>query len=228
VSDLLQSQLEYYRARANEYDEWFLRRGRYDRGPELNNRWFSEIAEVRDWLTSRGDLGDVLELAAGTGLWTDRLVRQSRRIHCIDTAPEALDVNRSRLGQQRDRITYEVADIFQWRPSRRFNTVFFGFWHSHVPEEQFVGFWTLVAEALSAGGQALLVDSLAEPTSTAVDHTIEGGGEVTRRLNDGRQFRIVKRFWKPTTLVDRLTAMGWEVSLQTTANYFLYGRLARA
>jgi demethylmenaquinone methyltransferase/2-methoxy-6-polyprenyl-1,4-benzoquinol methylase len=228
VSNLLQSQLEYYRARANEYDEWFLRRGRYDRGPELNNRWFSEIAELRDWLASRGDLGDVLELAAGTGLWTEPLVRQSRSIHCIDAAPETLDVNRTRLGRQQDRITYEVADIFQWRPSRRFNTVFFGFWHSHVPDEQFVAFWKLVDEALSAGGQALIVDSLADPTSTALDHTIERGGEVTRRLNDGRQFRIVKRFWEPTTLVDRLTAMGWEVSLQTTANYFLYARLTRA
>lgn len=228
MNDVLQSQLKYYRARANEYDEWFLRRGRYDHGPELNNRWFSEIAEVRDWLASLEELGDVLELAAGTGLWTEQLVRQSLSVHCIDAAPEALHLNRGRLADSMDRITYEVADIFQWRPSRRFNTVFFGFWHSHVPDEQFVAFWKLVDEALSAGGQALVVDSLAEPTSTAVNHTIEAGGEVTRRLNDGRQFRIVKRFWEPTTLGDRLTAMGWQVALQTTANYFLFGRLTRA
>jgi hypothetical protein len=29
--DLLQEELAYYRARAGEYDEWFLRQGRYDR-----------------------------------------------------------------------------------------------------------------------------------------------------------------------------------------------------
>ena len=42
--DLLQQQIAYYRARAGEYDEWFLRQGRYDRGPDLNQRWFDEVA----------------------------------------------------------------------------------------------------------------------------------------------------------------------------------------
>jgi len=46
----LQEQIEYYRARANEYDEWFFRQGRYDRGPELNQRWFSEIELLRQAL----------------------------------------------------------------------------------------------------------------------------------------------------------------------------------
>jgi hypothetical protein len=31
---LLADQIAYYRARAGEYDEWFLRQGRYDRGLE--------------------------------------------------------------------------------------------------------------------------------------------------------------------------------------------------
>jgi hypothetical protein len=35
---LLEGQLAYYRARAEEYDEWFFRRGRHDRGPEWNRR----------------------------------------------------------------------------------------------------------------------------------------------------------------------------------------------
>jgi len=99
VTDLLQSQLDYYRARAQEYDEWFLRQGRYDRGPELNRRWFEEIGQVRDWLSGWGDLGDVLELAAGTGLWTEVLLAQSRSIHCVDAAPEVIEINRARVAE---------------------------------------------------------------------------------------------------------------------------------
>lgn len=30
--DLIREQIAYYDARANEYDEWFYRIGRYDRG----------------------------------------------------------------------------------------------------------------------------------------------------------------------------------------------------
>ena len=44
---LLDEQLVYYRERADEYDEWWERRGRYDRGLEANQRWFSEIDHVR-------------------------------------------------------------------------------------------------------------------------------------------------------------------------------------
>jgi demethylmenaquinone methyltransferase/2-methoxy-6-polyprenyl-1,4-benzoquinol methylase len=32
--DILEEQLAYYRARASEYDEWFLRKSRYDREDE--------------------------------------------------------------------------------------------------------------------------------------------------------------------------------------------------
>ena len=46
LDDLLRQQIEYYRERASEYDEWFLRQGRYDRGPERNAQWFAEIGEV--------------------------------------------------------------------------------------------------------------------------------------------------------------------------------------
>ncbi|MEZ4655378.1 MAG: hypothetical protein R3E12_17755, partial [Candidatus Eisenbacteria bacterium] len=44
---LLGDQLEYYQARAGEYDQWFLREGRYDRGEELNQLWFEEVALVQ-------------------------------------------------------------------------------------------------------------------------------------------------------------------------------------
>lgn len=46
----LQEQVDYYRARASEYDEWFYRIGRYDRGREINQRWFNEVAVVKSAL----------------------------------------------------------------------------------------------------------------------------------------------------------------------------------
>ena len=83
---LLREQIAYYRAR--EYDEWFLRQGRYDRGPELNRRWFDEVAEVRQALAAFNPTGHVLELACGTGLWTEPLLRQAARITAVDASPE--------------------------------------------------------------------------------------------------------------------------------------------
>ena len=39
MDHLLDEQIAYYRARAAEYDQWWLRQGRYDQGPELAARW---------------------------------------------------------------------------------------------------------------------------------------------------------------------------------------------
>ena len=59
---LIKEQVAYYGPRASEYDEWFFRRGRYDRAPELNQRWFDEVEEVRQQVRAFNPTGRVLEL----------------------------------------------------------------------------------------------------------------------------------------------------------------------
>ncbi len=221
--DPLAEQVAYYRARAGEYDEWFLRRGRYDRGPEATAQWFREVEAVRGALDRFAPGGNVLELAAGTGIWTARLAAAAARVTAVDTSPEALALNRARTGASN--VDYVRADAFTWRASAPFDDVFFGFWLSHVPGNRFEGFWETVRRALVPGGRVFFVDSRYQPDSTARDHRLEGpdAGRVTRRLNDGRAFRIVKVFHEPAALAARLDALGWTVSVRATACYFIYG-----
>jgi SAM-dependent methyltransferase len=220
---LLRQQIDYYRARASEYDEWFLRQGRYDRGPEANANWFSEVALVRDALGRFHPEGDILELACGTGLWTQQLLAAARRITAVDAAPEMLALNRERL--QSPVVRYIQADLFTWRPVERYDVVFFGFWLSHVPPQRFESLWRLIAESLNPGGRFFFVDSKYDPASTARDHRLgdPDDGSVVRRLNDGREFRIVKIFYNPNELQKRLQILGWTAAIRETPHYFLYG-----
>ncbi len=164
--DLLREQVEYYRARAAEYDEWFLREGRYDRGPEHRARWFREVAIVEAALQKTLQSGEVLELACGTGLWTQHLVKQHSRVVAVDASPEAIAINRNR--SHSGAVEYIVADLFNWTPpTGRFDAVFFGFWLSHVPPGHFDAFWETVRMSLKPNGQVFFVDSLLDQTSTA-------------------------------------------------------------
>jgi len=228
IEELIAEQIAYYRARASEYDEWFLRQGRYDRGPEANAQWFDEVAAVRAALGRFRPEGDLLELACGTGLWTEQLLATAHRITAVDAAPEVLELNRRRL--QSPKVEYVQADLFSWRPEGRFDAVFFGFWLSHVPPERFESFWRMVAESLKPGGRVFLVDSKYEPTSTARDHKLGSpdAGAVLRRIKDGREFRIVKIFYQPDELQRRLLELGWNPQIDETPNYFLYGQATRA
>ncbi len=224
---LLEGQLAYYRARAGEYDEWFLRRGHYDRGPEWNRRWFLELERVRQELDRFGPTGKVLELACGTGLWTVDLARHAAGITAVDASPEVLDINRARLQEARSEVPvrYVRADLFDWRPDEAYDGVFFGFWLSHVPPGRFAAFWDLVRSALRPGGRAFFVDSLG-PEAPAEKRRLGWAPEdhtMLRRLNDGQEFRIVKIFYDPVELEARLVGMGWRFSVRTTNNHLLYG-----
>ncbi|MFO0808779.1 MAG: class I SAM-dependent methyltransferase [Gemmataceae bacterium] len=220
--NVLTEQIEYYRARAAEYDEWFLRQGRYDRGDDHRRAWLAEVAEVEAALAAAEPAGDILELACGTGLWTRHLAPLADRLTAVDAAPEAVALNRDRV--RSPAVEYLVADLFDWRPPRRYDFVFFGFWLSHVPPERFAAFWRTVADAVTPGGRVFFVDSLPDPDSTATDHPPQrDDGYSDRLLNDGRRFRIVKVFYDPPRLEADLHALGWAGAVRTTRRFFLHG-----
>ena len=47
---LLEEQSEYYRQRAPEYEDWWLRRGRYDQGEQANESWFAQVRQLEQAL----------------------------------------------------------------------------------------------------------------------------------------------------------------------------------
>ena len=65
-----------------------------------------------------------------------------------------------------------------------------------------------------------------DPTSTAKDHVLPGrdAGVVTRKLNDGRKFRIVKLFYRPEELTAKLSTLGWRAEIRQTEHYFIHGQ----
>ncbi|MGI8714677.1 MAG: class I SAM-dependent methyltransferase [Solirubrobacteraceae bacterium] len=221
---LLTEQLDYYRARAGEYDRWWSREGRFDRGPEANQRWFDEAAELERVLERFAPHGDVLELACGTGLWTRHLVSAASRLTAVDAAEEVLAINRARVGDSS--VEYMQADLFTWTPPvGAYDACFFSFWLSHVPDERFASFWESVRGGLRPGGRVLFFDSARTPRSTAADDRLpdEDAATMTRRLDDGREFRIVKRYYDPHRLVRELAGLGWECTAGTTGEFFVYG-----
>jgi demethylmenaquinone methyltransferase/2-methoxy-6-polyprenyl-1,4-benzoquinol methylase len=225
--DLLREQQAYYRARAPEYDQWHRRQGRYDAGPEENQRWFSEVAQVGEALRSFDPRGEVLELAAGTGWWTEQLLPYADRVTAVDGSPEALALNRARLGEQSD-VEYVVADIFDWSPERAYDVVFFSFWLSHVPESAFASFWNGVRDVLRPGGRVFFVDSHSPslPASAGRNRrSPEDASVELRRLNDGREFRVVKIFHRAEALQRTLASLGWTGAVRATERHFVYGAL---
>jgi demethylmenaquinone methyltransferase/2-methoxy-6-polyprenyl-1,4-benzoquinol methylase len=238
MSDILQQQIAYYRARAGEYDEWFYRLGRYDRGEELNRIWFDEVALLMREVQALGQIERALELAAGTGNWTKELVKISDHVTAVDASPEVLAINREKIAQRDSdsplpegeglgvRVQYVQADLFTWQPDTQYDLIFMAFWMSHVPPDKFDSFMAMVGRATKPGGQIFMIDSLPDGTSTAANHIQYQPEKIyhTRKLNDGREFKIIKVFYEPHTLENQLATQGFEAQVRSTGRYFWWAK----
>jgi ubiquinone/menaquinone biosynthesis C-methylase UbiE len=224
VERLLAEQAHYYRERAGEYDDWWFRRGRYNHGSHANEEWFADAAAAQAALDRFEPTGEVLELACGTGLWTNRLVSHAHRVTAVDGSSEMLELCRARVADAR--VDYVQADLFTWEPERTYDVCFFSFWLSHVPDERFDAFWEKVKRALEPDGRVFFLDSSRHDLASAVDHELSDPNDPTmiRRLADGREYRIVKHFHEREALQDRLTRLGWDIEVLTTPTYFIYGQ----
>lgn len=223
----LGEQILYYEARAGEYDEWWFRAGRYDHGPEENRIWFDEQAEVRARMIEAIPHGDVADLACGTGIWTELLAAHANHVTAIDGSVAMLAIAEERLVSVglADRITFLQADLFAWRPLQKFDAIFLGFFLSHVPDDLLDRVLQPVAAALKPDGKLLFIDSRRESTASSPDQPLpeEDDPIATRRLNDGRTFRIVKIFRDANTMRLALARNGLKTAVHETERYFQYG-----
>ncbi len=69
---IIEDQIKYYEERATEYDEWYLRQGRYDRGDEHKKDWFKQFAIAELAMLAAKQSGDILESTSGTAIWTQK------------------------------------------------------------------------------------------------------------------------------------------------------------
>ncbi len=215
--------LAYYEARAPEYDDWYLRRGRYARGPIDDMAWQVDLDAATRWLDELPIGGDIVELAAGTGWWSPLLASKGR-LWCYDGAPAPLERARERLVAHGLRAHLHVRDAWA-EPDALVDVLFTGFWLSHLPRARLGAFLGVVHRWLRPGGRFVFVDSRFDPASSAVDHAPRPDQEtMVRRLDDGRSFTIPKVYYDPAELEAALRAAGFSAAtVGTTDRFFLLG-----
>jgi SAM-dependent methyltransferase len=209
LDHLLDEQLAYYRALAADY---------LDQGLDLPGG--DELTEALDAFQPKGS---VLELACGPGVWTGKLLSHAADVTAVDGSAEMLAAAAARVGRQR--VRFIQADLFTWRPDRRYDVVFIGFWLSHVPGERFESFWSLVADCLKPDGRVFFADD----AYRTQDELVEGPSSSTirRQIPDGIAYRLVKVPHQPDDLETRLSELGWDIKVAATAGPFYWGAGSR-
>jgi hypothetical protein len=110
-----------------------------------------------------------------------------------------------------------------WQPPRRYETVFFAFWLTHVPPVRFANFWSMVGTALTPGGRGLLRRRQRPRTRGRTFCPDQATPAVWRRLGDGSEHRVVKVYYTPGQLTARLAELGWSADVRKTSTPLLVG-----
>jgi SAM-dependent methyltransferase len=209
LDHLLGEQAAYYRALSANYLEQVL---------DLPGG-----GELTEALACFQPKGSVLELACGPGVWTGQLLDYATDVTAVDASPEMLALAAARIGS--DRVRFIQADLFTWRPDRRYDVVFMGFWLSHVPAGRFESFWSVVADCLKPEGRVFFADD----AYRTPDELVEGPSSSTirRQVPDGTAYRLVKVPHEPADLERRLQQLGWDMKVSATAGPFYWGAGSR-
>jgi demethylmenaquinone methyltransferase/2-methoxy-6-polyprenyl-1,4-benzoquinol methylase len=158
-----------------------------------------------------GDVRDrkVLEVACGTGNWTQVLSGMARRVVATDLIEDNLEIARSK--DRKGVVTFQVANAYELEGVKGpFEAAFAADWWSHMPLSMVGHFLRTLHSMLRPGARVVMVDMLrTESFELAFSgHDAEGNELQHRTLPGGGSFQIIKNFPDGTDLLDLLEEWG--------------------
>jgi demethylmenaquinone methyltransferase/2-methoxy-6-polyprenyl-1,4-benzoquinol methylase len=175
------------------------------------------------WVARVAPLGDVLEIAAGTGRVSQLIAPHASRLVLLDSSPSSLALAGEKLAQSAAYVGSVCLDVFDWRPPRRFDTVIFAAWLHHVPHAFLNAFWEIIEAATARDGRVMFDFAVDTPTAHVTQPPAtpsDGYGKyhdpirnVSVRDLNGHRWTVVHETWNAETLSERLGSLGWEVTV---------------
>jgi demethylmenaquinone methyltransferase/2-methoxy-6-polyprenyl-1,4-benzoquinol methylase len=188
----------YYSARAARYDEIYLKVERQ-----------SDLSKIRNWLPSKFDRAHVLEIACGTGYWTQYIAPRAASLVAIDTAAETLSIAKARLDIPT--VVFQIGDAYDLpKVPQNFNAAFAGFWFSHVPKSRIREFLKGLSNRLQPHSRVVFLDNLyVEGSSSRITEVdAEGNTYQTRQLANGSTYKVLKNFPTECEMHDAIQGIG--------------------
>ena len=202
----------YYSKRAAEYEQVY---DKPERQHELE--WLRH--RIPDALRDR----TVLEVACGTGYWTQFIAREAEHVYACDINDSVLEIAREKPIAA-GRATFFKADAITLAGvPPGCDAAFAGFWWSHVKKSGLAQFLSALASKLESGSVVAILDnSYAEGSSTPVSRRdAEGNTYQMRRLASGEEYEVLKNFPTADELAAAVRPIAREAQLESLAYYWL-------
>lgn len=201
--------IDYYSKRAQEYERIYHKPERQQDLIHLRNHLRRALAGRR-----------VLEVACGTGYWTEAVADTAESILATDASVEVLEIARSKQLDE-SRVSFAQADAYNIPFQRDFTAGFAAFWWSHISRSRLPGFLDQFHSALLPGARVVFADNRFVPGSNTPIHRSDEAGNTyqLRQLEDGSSHEVLKNFPSKEQLVYTLQPYSDAVDV-TLFDYF--------
>lgn len=206
------SMKRYYAARAPYYDAV------YDK-PERR----ADIALLKELLPSRFSRRAVIEVACGTGYWTQFIAPATASLVATDATAEPLEF--AKLRPHTEGVRFLLADAYALPADLgKFDGAFAGLWLSHVPIEGRSTFFASLHRLLHRGARVVFIDnSQVQCVELPIAERDEIGNTYQhRQLRDGSVHRVLKNFPTERDLVTMIDGVGVLPRYQMLDNFWLF------
>jgi SAM-dependent methyltransferase len=202
----------YYNQRAREYEKVY---EHPERQPELET--------VKRFLENSFRGKRVLEVACGTGYWTQIFAPTAQSVLAVDQSQETLEVARAK-DLDPSNVTFLQDDAYSLKSANtEFNAGFAGFWWSHIPKIELRGFLQNFHSKLSPGAPVIFIDNefkvgSSTPISKSDD---EGNTYQIRQLADGSRHEILKNFPADSEFKNVLDGLAQNIEIWRKQHYWM-------
>ena len=203
---------EYYAKMAEQHDVVYELEEREDDQEELCDHVAEALA---------GHI--VLELACGTGFWTEIASETALSIVATDINPNLIELARTR-GLPEEQVTFRVADAYNLPDDLgEFTAILVGFWWSHVAradQEKLLAHWRA-----NFGKDIMIVlldDTYVEGISDTVARTdLEGNTYQIKTAPDGMRYEIPKNYPSDSALRKKLASSVREIKIVRLEHFWM-------
>jgi SAM-dependent methyltransferase len=170
------SMARYYARRAAEYERIYQKPERQDELDWLRRLVAKELAGEK-----------VLEVACGTGYWTQFIAKAAASVVAIDLNQEVLDLARAK-GIDPRKVEFVRGDVYNLNQvSNQFTAGFAAFWWSHIPRRRVREFLSGLHQHLLPGSRIIFIDNCyVEGSSTPISRQDQDGNTYQLRKLDGK------------------------------------------
>ena len=203
---------DYYSKRAKEYEQI------YDK-PERQRELEWLRARIPKLYAGR----TVLEVACGTGYWTQYIAKSAKLVQACDINEAVLEIAREKpIAPGRARFFKADAVSLDGVPAGC-DAAFAGFWWSHVKKSGIAQFVRNLSAKLAPGSVVGILDNqFAQWSSTPLTRTdAEGNTYQMRKLANGEEFEVLKNFPTGDELRAAVLPVAREAHLETLQYYWL-------